>query len=96
MEQQAPFGESPQTVLPLLAPQVPSFVMAPVGGASVGAPSTGSDCKREAGGGVVPVPPVVQPLWHPRAFWQLTQTQPSIKIIIHQTYCTAHIPHHLT
>ena len=93
MEQQAPSGESPQTVLPLLAPQVPSLVTAPVGGASDGARITGSDCKDEAGGGasvgaastgseskseagsgVVPVPLVVQPLWHPCAFWQLTDS----------------------
>lgn len=79
MEQQPPFFQFPQTVLPLLAPQLPSVVTAPVGGASVGLPSTGSACDDEAAAGVVGVPPV-QPLWHPCALSQLIHREPSIKI----------------
>lgn len=81
MEQQPPCAQFPQTVLPLLAPQEPSFVMAPVGGASVGAPNTGSACDDEGVGGVVPVPPVVQPLWHPCALSQLMHRQPRVSTL---------------
>lgn len=58
MEQQPPCGQFPQTVLPLPAPQVPSVVMAPVGGAFVGAPNTGSACDDVGVDGLVSVPPV--------------------------------------
>lgn len=79
MEQQPPCGQFPQTVLPLLAPHVPSVVMAPVGGADVGAPRTGSACDDEGATGLVTVPPVVQPLWHPCALSQLVPGQPRIQ-----------------
>lgn len=40
--QHGPFGQEPQTLLPLPAPHVPSVVSGPVGGAGVGLPNTGS------------------------------------------------------
>lgn len=41
-EQHFPSGQSPHTVFPFVAPQLPSVVMDPVGGGWVGSPSTGS------------------------------------------------------
>lgn len=49
IEQQPPLGLLPHTVLPLLPPQLSLVEIAPVGGAPVGAPITGSAKLVEAG-----------------------------------------------
>ena len=78
MEQQEPWGQLPQTVLPKLAPQLPSVVALPVGCAAdvVGLPSTGSpdvvvDGGREAApplaDSVVVGAESLQPFWQPLA-----------------------------
>jgi len=63
MEQQFPLGQLPQTLLPLLAPQVPSVVGAPVAATPAGIvvdipPITGSAVVL---GGAPPAEPPVHP-----------------------------------
>lgn len=70
-EQQLPWGQFPHIVLSLLAPQVPSVVVTPVGGATVGFPRTGSWEEEAPVGWVVGVASPSQPLWHPSTTKQL-------------------------
>lgn len=84
IEQQFPFGQFPQTVLPFEVPQVPSVVTAAVAvdsGAMVvlTGPMTGSPVVVDDGGcdppGAVD-PPSEQPFWHPFAVRQCPGVDP--------------------
>jgi len=61
MEQQLPFGQFPQTVLPLDAPQVPSVVTAPAPPPPTGA-MTGSPVVAAGGAPLEVDVPSVHPL----------------------------------
>lgn len=94
-EQQPPWGQFPQTVLALLAPQDPSVVVTSVDGATVGFPRTGSWEEEVLVGWVVGVAPPSQPIWHPSATEQLPNLQPYIWQVVY-VILTAHSFYHNT